>query len=270
MGLVWNEIARPPEGNYNTLSIRRKRHMKRIFTLLAAAMLVFGVAGNAMAAFDVGNLTLVAYEGVHSSTAGNEAIFNLGAEDLTGLPAIGTTVDTGIAMSDFDATDWADIKVGLVGGALADDWSYTEPIYFTSDVTGVTVDDISNFQNAMGALYFGKLYGTTADKMVYGKGDYGSYITGFDATTTAGSYGLTVKGVGIADFGAEVQLGDGIYYTDLYESNSYSTPALLGTLSLDTTSGSLVVGYTPVPVPGALVLFGSALLGMVGLRRKNS
>ena len=250
--------------------------MKRLFVILAAAMLIVGVAGQAMASFEAGNLVLVTYEGDHDVvSSGNEAFYDLGSMDLSGLPSSGTTIDTGITLVDFDTTVWSDIKIGLVGGSVNAGYQPTDPIFFTSDATtdnyvGVT----SPFASAYTALVGDSDeigYGDTVvgNKATMAKDSYGSYSTFFNAGANPGYYALSVNG-GYGNFGAETQLGDGIYETYLYTSNANSLPTLLGTLTLDTTSGSLVVGYSQVPVPGALILLSSSLLAMVGLRRKNS
>jgi hypothetical protein len=43
----------------------------------------------------------------------------------------------------------------------------------------------------------------------------------------------------------------------------------MATITLD-SAGNLTITNSPVPVPGALWLLGSGLLGLVGLRRKNA
>lgn len=67
---------------------------------------------------------------------------------------------------------------------------------------------------------------------------------------------------------------DGKFYLDadfkfgnqsLWGTNFYQLPSE----QLDWTIGHLTIGAAPVPVPSAVWLFGSALLGLMGMNRKN-
>ena len=248
--------------------------MKRVLVILTAALLVFGVAGNAMAYFDnMSDLILVAYEGAPTSPAGNEVYYDLGLMDGSELP--GSALDTGINLADFDATSWNSITVGLIGGDA-------NTILFGSDANSNAVADISGF--TIGQTYVDAFstnaYGVpaSAPKVTGTKGEsgfirFGSYVGGFDPSLAgfyAGSVTATDFPSGADSAKAEVVLGLGTYEMGLWSSSQYSDASLLGTFTLDTTSGNLVVGYTPVPVPGALVLLGSSLMALVGIRRKNS
>jgi len=56
--------------------------------------------------------------------------------------------------------------------------------------------------------------------------------------------------------------------------NIYYDPALNGdlgglTYALAGTGGGHLMSAAPVPIPGALVLFGSGLLGLIGIGRKR-
>ena len=235
---------------------------------------MFGVTGNAMAAFEMSNVVLVAYEGQHTSPVGNEAYYDLGRMDGSGLTA---ALDTGINLDDFLTNDWSDIKVGIVGGAVDDTFTFIDTFIFGSDSPGANffgnhVLFQLNYQSFVGdSDAFGYGEGIPDSKSTNTKKSYGSYTNTFNRGANPGLYGLCVNATG--DFGAEVQLGVGSYEIGLYTINGEGTPTLLTTLNLDTTSGNLVLGglfdepISNIPVPGAFWLLGSCLLGMKGIRR---
>lgn len=78
--------------------------------------------------------------------------------------------------------------------------------------------------------------------------------TGNGASSLGSLYFLTT-----ADFGS----------TFGAQNPQTGTSLNLGTLSLDSTTGILSFGATPVPVPAAVWLFGSALCGLIGFGRRN-
>ncbi|MFH0725676.1 MAG: PEP-CTERM sorting domain-containing protein [Pseudomonadota bacterium] len=247
--------------------------MKKIFATLVAVMMV-AVAGNAMAYFEQGNLQLVAYERGPADSAGKELHFDLGMglNTSTGF----SNLNTGISLASFGAyqdddetieTTWAHIKVGIFGGGRDQSLSNVNPL-FGSDTNNFQLGNPdAGYRDA--SLFNSDNLSHTNQKATKNKstGPYWNYMMG---QTTAGIYaGLLVNPS--TTFNAEtVMNGDIVYGYDLYEMNpATSTATTVGTFTLDTTGTNLLVSYNPVPVPGALVLLGSALLGMIGVRRKN-
>jgi len=86
--------------------------MKKIFGVICAAMLVFGLSGQALAAYDLGTLVQFIYEG--TTDAGNE--FNTGLGSVKTGDLTSRTIIAGqpaVDLSDFVTGDWDDLYVGF-------------------------------------------------------------------------------------------------------------------------------------------------------------
>lgn len=265
MGLEGFEIARPPKEN-NVRLYLMEEEMKKLFAILAAAMLVVGVAGNAMAVFELGNTQLVAYvEADNSSlpvgTAGNEVHFDLGA----GLFDLTTDLDTGITLADLGATSWDDVYVGIVGGGYDSGFMYVDPI-FSSDTASFTASSslVSQYQSAL----FNMSSVTGPKDAIQPKVTGTYYANMLLGGTGAGTYAGLVTAS--SDFGAETQMNGGLAEAAMYSFDADGTGAITELLAFnfDTTGSTLVL--TQVPVPAAVWLLGSGLLGLIGIRRRNA
>jgi hypothetical protein len=266
--------------------------MKKLLGIAMAAMLVFGIAGQASADFEYGNLHFVAIEDSdgttkHDTTDGTyEYHVDLGNfnathwGDYTGTgdgQALGMfewsgTVDTGMTLDDFDASSWDDIYFAAYGWD-ADWWQgeedtswYAEGMAFTSAVQ-VTADNLSG-SAAIQSLWNGT---DLIEEGQYAMANADSYLSN-NSDPELGNYNDFVNISGEFWNAELVGLGDTYLYGFNYTDDGEASLALLGTftLSLDTTDNSLLIDYTPVPVPASVLLLGSGLLGLFGIRRKRS
>ena len=258
--------------------------MKKIFAILLTAALVFcGSSSVFAAAFDYGNLIL----GVYNSSD-VEVLVDLGnltsnsnwtSTDETTLKGSGT-----VSLSQFKSgTEWDDLHFSI----------------FTADDTSV---------NNAGARSF--LFGTTSDVTMQvnstvadsarngyrsikrNADDYLTDVVSISATTAGlanitnnmdlGAYGQ-MAGYNtyyyyLASPTLDGMLTDGFVSLYLYEYDLYSGDLVEGpnaqykgliTLYADGTI-TMQGAEATVPVPGAVVLLASGLVGLVGIRRKNA
>jgi hypothetical protein len=244
--------------------------MKRILILLVAAIMMVGVAGNAMAALSETSLTLALYGG----DADPDEDVSTGATALYGLGTIDTdtasTFTTTVTLDDLEVTSWSEVTAALVGSF--EDY-YTQVVWgtettqtfygalVTSDQTDVEASSAmsTNYTSGYNNVETAESVEVLSSKAA---SDYFTYMT------TAGNY----AGI-LYDIDHESVLdATGSAVTTLYAYNSLTeTFETLGTIEfgLDATNTYLTVSYSPVPVPGAFILLGSALMGIVGIRRKN-
>ncbi|MGD8387509.1 MAG: VPLPA-CTERM sorting domain-containing protein [Desulfobacteraceae bacterium] len=266
--------------------------MKKLLGIAMAAMLVFGIAGQASADFEYGNLHFVAIEDSDGTTKHDAADgtyeyhvdlgdFNAtnwgdytgtGDGEALGMFEWSGTVDTVMTLGDFDATSWDDIYFAAYGwdalwyGGTEYTTSGGNGMVFTSAVQ-VTADNLSG-SAAIQSLWTGT---DGVDEGQYEMDNADSYLSK-NSDPELGNYNDFVNISGEFWNAELVGLGDTYLYGFNYTDDGEASLALLGTftLSLDATDNSLLIDYTPVPVPASVLLLGSGLLGLFGIRRKRS
>jgi hypothetical protein len=253
--------------------------MKRIFAILVTVTLVVCGAVPAMAAyFDNQNLILVAYNwddkevavdlGNYQTTDFNVKGQTLAAAGSVSLTKFGNLVDS-----------WDDLHVGVYTG-FSDSSSVKHFVFGTTSDTPNSVNKVANVPFSSASTLTHTLYGTGSDQQVVTVSalDNNSYTNLMDGSAYGKMAGYN-KNPG--DAGLSLSALSTVGYIDLYlwERIGATTQNLVPNVSGDQhqgmvrlyANGSITSGPAPVvPIPGALVLFASGLVGLIGIKRKNS
>jgi len=239
--------------------------MKKIMMLLAAAMLVFSFSGQAAAYFGEGSLIQVVYE--RGGT--KEIVTDLGTEWALSNPYGGALVTepTNISLSKLGAANWDNVYVAYfmrnVAGGIVQVWT-------SGENTGQVA------KGSAGQAFIGKvgsLAGANAQTGVAQninlQADPNSFASLFAGT--AGTFaGFLTTATGEANLAALGTGGSVDQYLYFYNNptNRSLTYTGVAIASLDTFAAKSDV--SAVPIPAAVYLFGSGLLGLIGIRRRMS
>ena len=242
---------------------------KKLFVTAAVFMLMFSFAGQAMAAFTSGDLIMVVYK---TGGTGNEVAIDLGAFSAS-TPVSGTTLYNAntFALSQFTGSSWSDLNV-----AYFEKSSGGSPNFWLSGPT-------DGVQTNNGAIKSGL---NTAMSQVLGA--YSTAASGASmvtlASSSANSYwqSLNLSGTSVGQFATYVnQVSEknlaALASTGYVDQYLYYYPK-----ATNGTNGSGVAiadvrtfadGHTEisaVPIPAAIWLLGSGLIGLVGIRRRET
>jgi len=265
--------------------------MKKLLGIALAGLLVFGIAGPAAAAFDYGNLHFVGIEDSTSGTKhdsgdgtyeyhadlGDFSVLSLGmgpGEDA-GMVGGPIEVDTGMTLTDFDATSWDDIYFGGYGqDALWYDYGQGDGLEETPfagfGVAFLSAHEVTSdhLATVSGTNIISIFEGTKSlDEGQTEMAVANSYLNK-NSDPETGNYNDAVNIDG-EPWNAELAgLGNMFLYGfDKTDPKNTLTKLTEFELHLDPTDGSLVV--SEVPVPASVLLLGSGLLGLFGIRRKK-
>lgn len=258
--------------------------MKKTLVMgIAAGLVMLGAAGQASATMTLGDLIMVGY-----NTTTNEVGVDLGsmASVLSGLSAAPKTLATGLDFSPAAGADNAPVSLGFFQDGS--NWNtYDVSIYFatTSPTATAYSSTFTNVQNQFSPAAT-QIIGYYNQKLV-------SANTAVGSPTFANSYDMSMnmgtKGPGnYAGVNSNLAVGEAkdilaggpvdmyLYHFILNQTNGLIelAPASASqdwTVKLTLDNGTLTaVNTNAVPVPATALLFGSSLLGLLGIRRKNS
>ncbi len=248
--------------------------MKRMLSILAGAALVFAVAGNAAASFSFGTFMGSITDGT------NELVVGLDADALGGLDINVVNNYFNPDLSFFtEADSFADLTLGGVGALSYNsllNYQFWFAVTDASDATTVGSGSASTL--ATGIRDLGNNTTGTGDVQVDAQFNYG-----LTNNTTVGTWGTFTGATPTTDLSAldAWTLGEvvSVKMDIITAANDYYGIAGHWTNWTDTgadliisrlADGSISAELQVVPIPGALVLLGSGLLAMVGIRRKNA
>lgn len=246
--------------------------MKKVFALGIAGLLMMGTASQAMASFELGQLTMVVWD---NGTPKIEKGFDLG-----NIETLLSTTTTQTMTINIGNNGWAFNTSSSGVGVFADASDYanlTTAGYFaitSNDPTKVMLgDNTSAWETAVKSI--STKYKNDADGVI-GTSEAGSYYKSMllSANASAGKYagmrtksGLEAEYPKTADSSVTMYLYS--FETNTETGNIYlaNNEKSIATITLN-NAGLVTFTATPVPVPGAALLFGSALLGLAGVRRR--
>ena len=249
--------------------------MKKVFAA-ATGLLMLGAASQASAYWETGNLNMAIYDLV----AQKEIVVDLGAVTDWSVSQTLTTIDSALLTSLFGNAVKSTSGIGIftntatVGGTfngyLATAKS-TAPAYTPSMTIANKFTSGAKFVQSSAAIL-----DTDADGIVQWASDAaGGYNFNFNFTSPGGYAGMNPE---IGNEG-ELNLSTG-GFTDMYvyHYNKVGTTVPYDNVALgakirinaDGTVALIASEVSEVPVPGAIVLLGSGLAGLVGIRRRKN
>lgn len=259
--------------------------IKKLFATVAVGAMVLTGASQAMAAFDFNSLVLTVYKGAGAPEVG----FDLGTSTAltSGTKYSGTS---GINLSDFGSgTTFSQLTFGVYGidmqGSNFDQlYAVTSQAGSAPAVTGggwgnigtpaLTINPTYQALSSTGKSVISNSSETTGYyTQMIANGDGAGSFAGFIPAQTGESSLASLQGAAV---GSYVEMA-------LYQFTNVGTGAidigpgtgtLVGTVrvTLNSTGGAdiSVSAVSSVPIPPSVLLLGSGLLGLVGIRRKNA
>jgi hypothetical protein len=244
--------------------------MKKIMMLFVAMMLVVGFTGQAMADYATGDLIRVVYQ----VGGALEQITDLGAVSSYTTPFttnIQYNTNT-FSLSTFAGASYSDLQVAYFV-YNANNTAFVSGPYNGTQLSGSRQNSAYN-SNALAVVTVAKANSGGSGNAIIAQSNGQSYMTKMDkgGGTSTGTFGGFIPGGnGEANLAALATVG----YVDqslFYYSNTANAANGVNVATIRTyADGSTQLNPQAVaqtPIPAAVYLLGSGLLGLVGIRRK--
>lgn len=243
---------------------------KKMIALLAGALMTVAMAGNALAYFEQGNLVRVVYD---------KTLMTEVATDLGSMSSIINAAKNGPLILGAGAAD------SFLGGSLANSsFSNLNVAYYTVNVANKDLWLSSNADtqslsgttswtagSSASAGTLARYNGFGTSTVTLGMSDASSYWTKLDGVGTKvgkfNTFYLSANGeMNLAALATGGEVKQNLFFWD-----NPNTAGNLAGAKQTFTIKTLSTGGTEIvtPVPPALFLMGSGLLGLVGIRRKK-
>jgi len=241
--------------------------MKKLLMLLTAAVFMLGLSGQAMADFEEGDLVRVVYH--NGGTL--EQSTSLGAISSNTTPFTTNILyaDNAIDFSNFSGATNADLQVAyfiwtndaqawtsgpLNGEQLSGNRQGSKYNAMGSGVYGLARALSGGTGNAVGDQTNANAYTYLADQAGTNQGIFNNFIASANGEEN------------LSDLGSVGYVDQSLNYYSANNSRSFGT--IIATIRT-WANGTTELNPSAVPVPAAIYLLGSGLLGLVGIRRKN-
>lgn len=251
--------------------------MKKLFAIIVTVAVVLCGTVPAMAAFyDNTNLVLVAYNWTDKEVAVDLGNYNTMDYGVGQTLAAAGSVNLGQFGSAVDS--WDDLHVGLYT-AHKDSTNVYHLVFATTENTRPDINIAPKANFVSGSTAHHTLNRGAGQVVVKAATEVNSYTNKLDLKAYGQMAGVNLYNAPLASPTLDaLSIAGGFIDLYLYEWNISGVPVVgdgtdyQGIIRLN-ADGSIVTvaGNNPVvPIPGALVLFASGLVGLIGIRRKNA
>ncbi len=253
--------------------------MKKIISAAVLSLCVFGTTSSAFAYFDAGTLTQVVYD--------EKGPLNYGTLEI-GTDLVNVLTTDFSTMSNYQAAaagninkgalNWSDLRLAY----YADNYNGASSTFFfattSPTATGYSYAQIIPFHSEASDIRI--LYAAASNRTI---NTTPAELKSYDRNMNANSKGPGLyaglnspnPGAGEADL-SDLNTKDHVdmYLYEVAYNGGWTMVNGNGTdyvakLTLN-SDGSTIINAAAVPVPASVLLFGSGLLGMLGIRRKES
>jgi len=245
---------------------------KKLFLIAATFMLMFSFAGQAMASFANGDLIQVVFT---TDGSGAEVATDLGSfTAITSGSVTGNTLSNTINMGNFSGYSMTDLSVAyfVYNGA-----SGNLGLWITGPDGGLTTNGGGNKSTAQSIsstlLGYYKSISSTATTVVGSASNGSSYYNIASQASNSGAFGGvidTTNGGADATLVASGYVDQYLYYFAMSTLNGSVSGVEVADIRTFADGHTQIIPLVSTPLPAAVWLLGSGLVGLVGIRRRGT